>query len=110
MSDAPTFETETINAVDAARFLHISKDTLYDLARSGEIPGCKVGRSWVFMKSLLTEYLRCRSNEQPDSPKIFTRFEFLSRTIDCSTATMDQRSAVGVERSLRIASSLALDI
>jgi excisionase family DNA binding protein len=68
MSDAPTFETETINATDAARFLHISKDTLYDLARSGEIPGCKVGRSWVFMKSLLMEYLRSRSTNNQARP------------------------------------------
>ena len=52
------FETETINAAEAARFLHIHTDTLYDLARSGEVPGCKIGRSWVFMKSLLVEYVR----------------------------------------------------
>ena len=57
------FETETINAAEAARFLHIHTDTLYDRARSGEVPGCKIGRSWVFMKSLLVEYVRCRSKD-----------------------------------------------
>jgi excisionase family DNA binding protein len=55
------FESETINLVDAAKFLLISTDTLMDMARAGTIPSCKIGRRWVFMKSLLVEYVRRRS-------------------------------------------------
>jgi excisionase family DNA binding protein len=48
----------------AAEFLKIHPDTLAQRARAGEIPGCKVGRSWVFSPKLLTEYLeaRCTAN------------------------------------------------
>jgi hypothetical protein len=31
------------------------------LARAGEIPACKIGRSRMFMPELLAEYLRARS-------------------------------------------------
>jgi excisionase family DNA binding protein len=51
--------------LEAAAFLRIHTDTLAGLARAGEIPGCKVGRAWVFMPELLKEYVRCRSTVSP---------------------------------------------
>ncbi len=45
---------------EAAAFLRIHPDTLAERARAGEIPGCKIGRSWVFMPDLLDEYVRVR--------------------------------------------------
>jgi excisionase family DNA binding protein len=51
---------------EAAAFLHIHPDTLAERARAGEIPGCKVGRAWVFLPELLTEYLRSKSAEQAE--------------------------------------------
>jgi excisionase family DNA binding protein len=51
---------ETWGIKEAAAFLRIHPDTLAERARAGEIPGCKIGRSWVFMPDLLTEYVRSR--------------------------------------------------
>lgn len=48
---------ETWSAVQAAAYLHIHTDTLYALARSGEVPGCKLGRAWVFVPQLLAQYV-----------------------------------------------------
>lgn len=39
--------------------------------------------------------------KRKDSPYWYTKFEFLGRKIDCSTATMDQRAAEEVEHSIR---------
>jgi excisionase family DNA binding protein len=62
------FDSETMGLGDAAKFLLVSKDTLMDMARAGTIPACKVGRRWVFMKSLLMEYVRRRSLREPNGP------------------------------------------
>jgi len=49
----------------AAEYLRVHVDTLYEMARSGEVPACKVGRSWVFVPRLLAEYVekKCQSLE-----------------------------------------------
>ena len=39
--------------------------------------------------------------KRKDSPYWYTKFEFLGRKIDCSTATVDQRAAEEVEHSIR---------
>jgi Helix-turn-helix domain len=54
---------------EAAAFLHIHPTTLAERARGGEIPGCKVGRSWVFMPELLVEYLRTKSTTKVEQVK-----------------------------------------
>jgi excisionase family DNA binding protein len=62
---------ETWGINEAAAFLRIHADTLAERARAGEIPGTKIGRAWVFMPKLLTEYLeaRCTANIRPAPPK-----------------------------------------
>lgn len=37
-----------------------SKTHLHRLARSGEIPACKVGRGWVFVEADVVEWLRAK--------------------------------------------------
>src|SRR5713101_7327358 len=54
-------ESETMDLAEAADYLKIHPDTLAERARAKQIPGCKVVRSWVFMRPLLREYLTCRS-------------------------------------------------
>ena len=58
-------ESETWGIRQASSFLRIHPDTLAERARTGEIPGCKIGRAWVFMPELLKEYIRCRSTVSP---------------------------------------------
>ncbi|MDR2990854.1 MAG: helix-turn-helix domain-containing protein [Burkholderiaceae bacterium] len=49
--------SETLNVHQAALLLHVHSSTVSALARAGIIPATKVGRAWVFVKSLLLEYL-----------------------------------------------------
>ena len=53
--------SRTLNASEAAQLLRIHPQTLMTRARTGVIPGCKVGRAWVFVESLLIEYLVTQS-------------------------------------------------
>lgn len=51
-------DNETLGISDAAKLLRMNETTLYRKAKSGEIPGAKPGRSWVFIKSDLMTYIR----------------------------------------------------
>ncbi|MGY8903194.1 MAG: helix-turn-helix domain-containing protein [Burkholderiales bacterium] len=42
---------------EAAQVLKVHPKTLAALARAGAIPSCKVGKAWVFVESMLIEYL-----------------------------------------------------
>ena len=53
--------TRTLDAIAAAKLLLIHPQTLMSRARAGLIPGCRVGRAWVFVESLLIEYLVAQS-------------------------------------------------
>lgn len=49
---------ETMNLKDAANYLHLHEETLRRLAASGHIPAAKPGKSWVFIKPDITNWLR----------------------------------------------------
>ncbi|MFA7290941.1 MAG: helix-turn-helix domain-containing protein [Rhodocyclaceae bacterium] len=49
---------KTFDIKDAAAFLHISVDSLGDLAGNGTVPAAKVGKAWVFSDECLEAYLR----------------------------------------------------
>lgn len=51
---------EVLTAEEAARLLKLSTKTLLRLARSGSIPGNKVGRVWRFRRSDLLDLLSVR--------------------------------------------------
>ena len=42
---------------EAARLVRVSRKTMGELARSGQVPGQKVGREWRFLKSSLVAWL-----------------------------------------------------
>ena len=44
----------------AARFLGLHPKTVKRMARAGEIPGCRLGRRWIFRPSELDALLRGR--------------------------------------------------
>lgn len=48
----------TFNLDEAAAFLKISPDTMQLLARSGSVPGAKIGKCWIFFDEALESYLR----------------------------------------------------
>ncbi|MGP1666151.1 MAG: helix-turn-helix domain-containing protein [Rhodanobacter sp.] len=49
---------KTYDINETAEFLKVDRATALGLAGSGELPGAKVGRAWVFLESDLVDYLR----------------------------------------------------
>lgn len=50
--------TDTLNANEAADFLHIHPETVRELIRDGALPAAKVGRAWVLLREDLLSYMR----------------------------------------------------
>lgn len=48
---------ETIDSSECSELLHCTPEQVEELARSGEIPGLKLGRGWLFVRSDLLSYL-----------------------------------------------------
>ncbi len=48
----------TLNLEETARFLKVHTETVSRLAKTGQLPGAKIGRAWVFLEEDLIEYLR----------------------------------------------------
>ncbi|WP_157889414.1 helix-turn-helix domain-containing protein [Chromobacterium subtsugae] len=55
-------DESTMDIGQAAVFLHCCEDTVYQLARKKKLPGRKVGRGWVFLKSDLVAHIRGDQN------------------------------------------------
>jgi len=51
---------DTLNLKEAASFLKIHPQTLRTRAIAGELPGAKIGKSWVFIKEDLAHVIRSR--------------------------------------------------
>ncbi|PWY53896.1 DNA-binding protein [Legionella qingyii] len=50
----------TLNIIEAALFLGAHKETVRRMAVSGDIPGVKIGRGWVFLEEDLVVYIRSK--------------------------------------------------
>ena len=53
---------EVLTAEEAAALLRVSSKTVLSLARTGALPGEKVGRAWRFLKSDVLAYVRGTSD------------------------------------------------
>lgn len=49
---------EVLTADEAAALLRVSSKTVLSLARTGALPGEKVGRAWRFLRSDVLSYVR----------------------------------------------------
>lgn len=56
--------SRSLNLDEAAALLNIHRETLRQRARTGVIPGAKVGRSWVFLEEDLLAFLRGHYRDQ----------------------------------------------
>ena len=61
MIDAPA---ETIDSAGCATLLHCTPEQIEELARAGEIPGLKLGRSWLFVRADLLAYLAEKARKE----------------------------------------------
>lgn len=75
---------------DVVQMLRLSRDTVYRLAQSGELPGKKVGRAWRFVEQEIESYV---SREFTDAEKVkLVRAEFTARE-EVLEETIRQRNA-----------------
>ena len=49
--------SEVMTASEVAELLHLPVSTVYYLARRGEIPACRLGRAWRFLRPRIEEKL-----------------------------------------------------
>lgn len=56
--------TDTIGSDKCAELLRCTPEQVEELARCGEIPALKIGRSWLFVRSDLLVYLAEKAREE----------------------------------------------
>ncbi len=56
--------SETIGSDECAALLRCTPEQVEEMARAGDIPGLKIGRSWLFMRSDLLAYLAEKAREE----------------------------------------------
>jgi excisionase family DNA binding protein len=49
---------------EASKYLRVHEQTIYKMARSGKLPGMKIGRSWRFHKDILDAMLKGELKKQ----------------------------------------------
>lgn len=49
---------------EVAKYLRVSKDSIYRLAQKGQIPASKLGNLWRFKKEEIDEWMRKKRNSQ----------------------------------------------
>jgi len=49
---------------EVAQYLKVSKDSIYRLAKKGEIPASKIGNLWRFKKEEIDEWMRNKRNNK----------------------------------------------
>jgi excisionase family DNA binding protein len=72
---------ETIGLEDAARLLRLAPSTLRKRAAAGRLPGAKIGRQWVFVRTDLVELIRQQAKER----------ERAYRSVDVAALRFDSR-------------------
>lgn len=55
---------DTIGSEDCSRILRCTPEQVEELARAGEIPGLKLGRSWLFVRADLLLFLAEKAREE----------------------------------------------
>ncbi len=55
---------QTFDLDECAQFLKISSPAVFEMAMRGELPGARIGRSWVFLEADLVEYVRIQVRSQ----------------------------------------------
>jgi excisionase family DNA binding protein len=66
--ERPAMSATAMPAIDAAKMLGISIQTLYRGARAGEVPCRRVGRRFIFVREVLDDWLLMR-DETDDSER-----------------------------------------
>src|SRR5476651_2227829 len=65
----------TLGLIEAAAFLRVHPEELRRRAKSGRIPGAKVGRAWVFLQEDLADFLRSLYSQPRQALRVTPRKE-----------------------------------
>jgi hypothetical protein len=88
---------KTLDLHAAAELLHIHPVTLREKARSGEIPGAKIGKSWVFVDVDLLDHIRSQyparvmQGEQQEKSECHSTNAMILPSGGSSSATWEKR-------------------
>jgi excisionase family DNA binding protein len=56
-------EADIMNVHDLAKYLRMSEAKAYKLARQGDLPALRLGKSWRFRKDLIDDWMRKETEE-----------------------------------------------
>lgn len=62
-----THSADILSAKDVAQLLQCDGTTVEEKARSGDLPGIKIGRSWIFPRMALIEAINTLARDQAAS-------------------------------------------
>lgn len=55
---------DTMDPAQVAALLHAEPETIMQFARKGHLPGARIGKGWVFLRTDVFEFLRARIEEE----------------------------------------------
>lgn len=58
--------SETIDSQECAELLRATKEQIEEMARGGDLPALKIGRSWLFLRQDLLAYLADRARKEAE--------------------------------------------
>ena len=63
LDGATSSDSEILTVLDVARFLRVSKSTVYKLARLGQLPASKIGKHWRFLRRDIHDWMHNRTQQ-----------------------------------------------
>ena len=84
---------ETLDLKQAAELLKMHWQTLREKAKTGQIPGAKIGKQWVFIKDDLVSHIRSQYASTRSRSQVQRRGESLCYTND---QTLNSTGAVSL--------------
>ncbi|WP_213778849.1 helix-turn-helix domain-containing protein [Caballeronia sp. dw_276] len=58
---------KTYDLLECAELLKVDRNTVLKIAGTGELPGAKIGRAWVFLEDDVLSFLRKKIQEQSNA-------------------------------------------
>ena len=59
---------EIMTTEDLAKYLHMNRQVVARMARERKIPGYKLGKKWIFKKSIIDRWLEEKIRESISAP------------------------------------------
>jgi len=64
------FEVGIMTVHDIAEYLRLSEAKVYKMARAGQIPAIRMGKTWRFKRELIDEWIRQKAEDSIYLPKL----------------------------------------